>query len=200
MRCKKANRLLSEKLDGMLSPRENAALAKHLDQCPACRRRLTDYMQLDAALADLEKEPPAALQQNIMAEIAANQPQWAPRQPRRFLWGPGTAVAAAAAVLLLLLGSGKLMLPPEMRPPSPPACKTALQRMRPPAGCPGEKRCKARPAAPDQPSPDLKQAVSCRSCPVRMALRAIPQTRRLRSSRQVRMPRQKWVAGMMHST
>lgn len=53
----KANRLLSEKLDGMLSPRENAALAKHLDQCPACRRRLTDYMQLDAALADLEKEP-----------------------------------------------------------------------------------------------------------------------------------------------
>ena len=50
MRCKKANRLLSEKLDGMLSPRENAALAKHLDQCPACRRRLTDYMQLDAAL------------------------------------------------------------------------------------------------------------------------------------------------------
>lgn len=37
----KANRLLSEKLDGMLSPRENAALAKHLDQCPACRRRLT---------------------------------------------------------------------------------------------------------------------------------------------------------------
>ena len=104
MRCKKANRLLSEKLDGMLSPRENAALAKHLDQCPACRRRLTNYMQLDAALADLEKEPPAALQQNIMAEIAANQPQWAPRQPRRFLWGPGTAVAAAAAVLLLLLG------------------------------------------------------------------------------------------------
>ena len=62
MRCKKANRLLSEKLDGMLSPRENAALAKHLDQCPACRRRLTDYMQLDAALADLEQTPPAALQ------------------------------------------------------------------------------------------------------------------------------------------
>ena len=68
-------------------------------------------MQLEAALADLEKEPPAALQQNIMAEIAANQPRWAPRQPRRFLWGPGTAVAAAAVVLLLLLGSGKLMLP-----------------------------------------------------------------------------------------
>ena len=26
MRCKKANRLMSEKLDGMLSPRKNAAL------------------------------------------------------------------------------------------------------------------------------------------------------------------------------
>ena len=157
MRCKKANRLLSEKLDGMLSPRENAALAKHLDQCPACRRRLTDYMQLDAALADLEKEPPAALQQNIMAEIAANQPQWAPRQPRRFLWGPGTAVAAAAAVLLLLLGSGKLMLPAGNETAVASGGQDSAAGDEATLQDAGGEALQSATAAPDQPSPDLKQ-------------------------------------------
>lgn len=157
MRCKKANRLLSEKLDGMLSPRENAALAKHLDQCPACRRRLTDYMQLDAALADLEQTPPAALQQNIMAEIAASQPQRAPRQSRRFLWGPGTAVAAAAAVLLLLLGSGKLMLPAGNETAVAAGVQDSAAADEATQQDAGGEALQSATAAPDQASTDLKQ-------------------------------------------
>lgn len=157
MRCKKANRLLSEKLDGMLSPRENAALAKHLDQCPACRRRLTDYMQLDAALADLEQTPPAALQQNIMAEIAASQPQRAPQQSRRFLWGPGTAVAAAAAVLLLLLGSGKLMLPAGNETAVAAGVQDSAAADEATLQDAGGEALQSATAAPDQASTDLKQ-------------------------------------------
>lgn len=105
MRCKKAKRLLSAKLDGMLSPRQERAVCRHLEGCAACRAQLRAYASLDAAVGALAQTPPAALPQKIADEIAGTQYEKTAAKHRRFLWGPGT-VAAALVVLLLLVYGG----------------------------------------------------------------------------------------------
>ena len=109
MRCEAARELLSEKLDGALTPEQERALAQHLEVCPDCRRIFAAYQQLDADLAGMAAEPPAQLKTGVMAQIAGI-PQMQPVRKKRPLWGVGT-LAAAAAVLALLIGTGTVKLP-----------------------------------------------------------------------------------------
>ena len=109
MRCEAARELLSEKLDGALTPEQERALAQHLEVCPDCRRIFAAYQQLDADLAGMAAEPPAQLKTGVMAQIAGI-PQMQTVRKKRPLWGVGT-LAAAAAVLALLIGTGTVKLP-----------------------------------------------------------------------------------------
>lgn len=68
--CDQALELISARLDGALTPQEDAALEAHLAQCPQCRALLADLSALRAACAGLEPPVPADLTARIMAQLA----------------------------------------------------------------------------------------------------------------------------------
>ena len=100
--------LLSGHLDGCNTAEEEALLQAHLAECPDCRRILTEYEKIDAGIAGLTQAPPANFTANVMRAVQAEPRTAAPKKPRRFSFGFGTAVAAVAAIFLLAVGSGKL--------------------------------------------------------------------------------------------
>ena len=100
--------LLSGHLDGCNTAEEEALLQAHLAECPDCRRILTEYEKIDAGIAGLTQAPPANFTANVMRAVQAEPRTAAPKKPRRFSFGFGTAAAAVAAIFLLAVGSGKL--------------------------------------------------------------------------------------------
>ncbi len=44
MKHRKYEKMISKHLDGRLAPEEESALQRHLAECPACRRRLEEYL------------------------------------------------------------------------------------------------------------------------------------------------------------
>lgn len=103
--CEEALELISAKIDGALTQEEEAALAAHLERCPACRALLTD---LEALHRDMEGAmppvpPPSGLQEEIMARIRGEQPA---RARSGLRWRTWAAMAAVLAVVLL--GTGTL--------------------------------------------------------------------------------------------
>jgi anti-sigma factor RsiW len=88
-----------------LDPEERAQFEAHLDSCPACQAEVASLREATAILgSDVETEPPAALRDRMLADIATVRPlppasdQAQRRSPRR--WAR-PLVAAAAAVALL---------------------------------------------------------------------------------------------------
>lgn len=118
--CDQALELISARLDGALTPQEDAALEAHLAQCPQCRALLADLSALHAACAGLEPPVPAGLTDRIMAQLAKEAAEPAPvaQQPKNksflcFLsfskerkWRNWAATAAVFA--LILAGAGRV--------------------------------------------------------------------------------------------
>jgi hypothetical protein len=113
MRCRTAQRYISENLDGSLEGRKKARLERHLEGCPDCRAVLGDFRAIvDAAPALAGPEPSEAVWSRIRIRLAARETGVADaRVPaprlRGFGWGaPALKFAAAAALAVILVGSG----------------------------------------------------------------------------------------------
>jgi anti-sigma factor RsiW len=100
--------LLSTLLDGELPPEQSAAVRRHLDRCPGCRRQYDILRQNDAMVRGMAPLTPSAdFDRTFWHKVA----QWDERRNSRswfqVLWGrwrPALAagVAAAAAVVIFI--------------------------------------------------------------------------------------------------
>lgn len=114
--CERAWELLSQQLDGPLSPQERQELEEHLASCPACRNDREELIQMDQALRGLgEMEAPAGFTQRVMDQVRAESqkrpkviPLWRRPQVR--------ALAGLAACALLCIGIYRVM--PQQSDPS----------------------------------------------------------------------------------
>lgn len=104
MRCRTAERRLSDGLDGALAPRAAARLEAHLRTCPSCRAHRDAIARLQAASrppAGRSPEDWAGFERRLEARLDAREPG---RGAGRFAapagWRPRAAFAAAAALLL----------------------------------------------------------------------------------------------------
>ena len=109
MICEEALLLMSARLDGALSADEEAALAAHLDACPACAALMESMRGLDAQVATLRESAPEGLKKGVLYRI--DQATGKAKPPRRRAFGPGAAFGAVAAVLVLLVGLNVFSLP-----------------------------------------------------------------------------------------
>ena len=112
MRCLKAQRYISEYIDGALDARRAAELERHLQGCPACREVLEDLKSMKDAASDIETpEPGDAVWMKIRSRLPARavEPAGAVRAPGRWAFGwnmPALRWAGAAALALVLVASG----------------------------------------------------------------------------------------------
>ena len=99
MRCKKARRLISASLDGELPAREQAFLATHLQQCPACSNQFSTLQGVRQLFRQSARcSAPPYLAQRVMAQLDTvdTRPLFAP------LW----RYLAEALVILMVIGFG----------------------------------------------------------------------------------------------
>lgn len=104
MSCERYLDLISARLDGELIQQEEADLAAHLRECPACRAIAEDMNGLHSALAAVgEIDAPAQLAQVVMSKIKAERR----RSRRRFV----RHLSGLAACLVLCVGAWQLARP-----------------------------------------------------------------------------------------
>lgn len=85
---------------------ERAAFERHLAECADCRAEVAELRETAALLAATEAvEPPPALRDRVLADIATVRPLPPPVAPPRSRRRLGNLVAAAAATVVLL-GAG----------------------------------------------------------------------------------------------
>ena len=113
--CEEYELLLSARLDGALSLKEETQLHAHLAQCPHCRQLAQELEDLQTQMTSLWVEPPDSLKDALASQdwskSASSSP---PRSPtaspskRRHLlpW-----LACAAAAVVLVVGLCQLLLP-----------------------------------------------------------------------------------------
>jgi hypothetical protein len=103
-RCGRYCELISAKLDGMLSPSEDAELQAHLANCANCRALHEQLSTIHAACAALEDLPaPDGFAQGVMAQIQSQVGQQ--KQPIPLFRRPQVrALAGLAACAALCLG------------------------------------------------------------------------------------------------
>ena len=113
MRCLKAQKYISEYVDGALGIRKTGELERHIDQCTACRAVFEDFRAMKAAASELDNPGPAdAVWLNIRNRLASGSAVPEPaadRAARRwaFGWGvPALRFAGVAALALVLVASG----------------------------------------------------------------------------------------------
>lgn len=107
--CDQALELISARLDDMITPEESAALEEHLARCPDCRALLADFEAMQAVLpAALEADPPAGLQEDIMAAVRAAKLTPLPRQKPVRRFHPRRWASLAAVLAVVLIGAGVL--------------------------------------------------------------------------------------------
>jgi predicted anti-sigma-YlaC factor YlaD len=104
MRCGKAQRLLSRRIDGRLSNGDGEALDLHLAGCPACRRVAARLQHAWHALAQLEEA--RAAPDDWAAIEAASEPGRRRWMPLWLRWQLAPAPAAAAWALAAMAAIG----------------------------------------------------------------------------------------------
>ena len=98
MSCERYLDLISARLDGQLTAREDADLTSHLNQCSACRAIAQDLNGLHTVLSTAgEVAPPPELCEGVMARIRAERRQSKRRLVRR--------LSGLAACLVLCFGA-----------------------------------------------------------------------------------------------
>jgi len=101
MSCERMESRILAYADGRLKESERAEVQKHLDACPACRVRATEFSSVSDLLDELPMiEPSPAFDVRVRARIAAEpvkQSWWA-----SWAWmRPSPRIALAASMLLL---------------------------------------------------------------------------------------------------
>ena len=108
MNCEQIYELLSARLDGALSPEDEARLQAHLDACPDCRRLYEAMASIEKKTAELAVPAPEGLKRGVMYRIRQESGK---QKKKRGYWGAGTGFGLIAAVLVLLVGTGVIRLP-----------------------------------------------------------------------------------------
>lgn len=102
MSCDKYLDLISARLDGPLSPEDEAQLTAHLNTCPQCRAIADDLAHIHSAMSGAAAVPPAELAQGVMKSIRAQ------RTTRKRTW---RQLGALAACFVLCVGLFTLTRP-----------------------------------------------------------------------------------------
>lgn len=106
--CDEYWELISARLDGALSPEEEARLEAHLASCPDCRAAEEELSAIHRGLEALPPiEPPAGLTERIMAAVEADAVVPLPVKKR----APWRKWLASAAVLAVILGGTAVLRP-----------------------------------------------------------------------------------------
>jgi len=137
MRCRRAQRDISEYVDGSLGPGREASLRRHLEGCADCRAVLKDLEAIAGRAHGLERlTPPDRVWLKIRAglheERARNAAHSAPaarpveRRPAFAFASPRFRLALATAMVLVVAAAGLLYLQPWRQ--TMPAEKAALER------------------------------------------------------------------------
>lgn len=111
MKCAAAQELISDYVDGSLSPDREAELRAHLESCRDCRELARDFTSIVREAKGLVSlEPSPAVWPRVAAEVreALQEAPAAAREKRGWLgafWKPaGWMYAAAAALILVVVG------------------------------------------------------------------------------------------------
>lgn len=146
--CRKANRLLHERLSGTLPPEKGVRLDEHLARCAACAQRARNLEEVIGLLHRTPAPtPPAALGARIHAAVRQNRPAEAATLWRR---RPAPALAAAALVAVAVLAV--VLWPRATRLPiSEPTGETVMARETAPAAL-------TAPISPTTPTPEASPA------------------------------------------
>ena len=120
--CETLDPLLSLYADGLASPDESRRLEAHLPGCASCRQSLLWMQATRAALASRPVMlPPAGLQAQIAASIAASSAAPVSARPARiFTLRPAFAAAASLTFVGAIVGYSLLHSHPASVAPSPP--------------------------------------------------------------------------------
>lgn len=142
MTCEQYTTLLSQRMDGELSPAQAKELEAHLAVCPLCRALAEELSALTASLRDLDElEAPEGFVDNVMARVRAESagPKVIPffRRPQV----KAMAGLAACAVLCVGLYSAGLFPGREI------SAKTAMTASAPAMDAPAAEAPAAAPAA-----------------------------------------------------
>lgn len=109
MHCRSAGRLMSLRLDGALTPDQEAQLDRHLERCPRCRATWAAMQELESRLRCVPwVEPRPGLAGRVLARLPASRRSVVPALLPRL--HPGVATLAATALLVLGLMAIALML------------------------------------------------------------------------------------------
>jgi len=123
MRCERAERWISDDLDGMLNVGRRKKLAAHLASCPDCRayRRRLGILQDAARTASRADVPPEywpealrRLEARILAKPRPSRPFPVRIPAGRWAWAGAASLLAAAAAFFLLLAPARV--PEEVLP------------------------------------------------------------------------------------
>ncbi len=111
--CRRIRRLLSDRVDAPLSPRDERRVAAHLEKCEACRSEYAFYLDLKIAAEGMEMaRPPAYMWERIAVQL--DEHPWGEDQNRPGVWttlagfvnGNFGFVGAVVSVALIFLIGG----------------------------------------------------------------------------------------------
>lgn len=102
MNCTQFNNMQHDFLDGNLSPIQQEAVTKHLNECDACRQQ---HVQLKAMLRHLRDIPAPAprpgFEKRVLGFLQTKDKPATPKQTHWFAAGFGSALAAGLAMWLV---------------------------------------------------------------------------------------------------
>jgi hypothetical protein len=148
MTCEEVQEILSEYLEGLLSPERAGAVQSHLTSCPRCQTGLQALAEAKRAVAGLPViEPPPGFSQRVMSRVREEA-----ERPNLFhrLFFPMRIKIPIHALALLLVGGIAVYLYQTHRPVQPLATKSI-----PPTP---ELRAKIEQDAPAAPQPERKES------------------------------------------
>ena len=134
MNCKRSREHISLFLDGMLPPKAQASLNRHMEDCRECSTYLDDIREVLAQLREEALEPPSDnFEWNLRRKLnqaIAHRDFGEEKQPwnwNRFSW-------AAAASLILVAGLSYWMQPGDYVPGKESGSSLSGRRVNEPAG------------------------------------------------------------------
>ncbi|NLI14717.1 MAG: hypothetical protein GX409_00365 [candidate division Zixibacteria bacterium] len=112
MNCRKVSRWLSAYIEGDLQPLQKRRMDEHLQNCAACREKLSDISMITQMSGELEKlEPGPFFANRVLCEVAAQkQKRWL-LQGWRLKLALSAASFVVAAIVTFMNMSPSLMSP-----------------------------------------------------------------------------------------